>query len=299
MQVAANGIRIEVEDSGGPGEPLLLVMGLGGQLIHWPPDFVEALGQAGYRVIRIDNRDAGLSQHLPELGVPNIALAGLQRAFRAPVRPPYTLQDMARDTLGALAALDIQRAHIVGMSMGGMIAQRMAIAAPERCATLTSIMSSSGARGLPSLQPKVLGVMLTKPRSRDTEAVVRYYLNFFRAVGSPANPVPEGAMRELILQTIARSYDPAGNLRQLAAIMADDTRADELARVRCPTLVLHGDADPFVLIECGRDTARRIPGARFAVLEGAGHDLAPQVCAQIQHQLLPFLRQHPMTPPTE
>lgn len=298
MQIEANGIRIEVEDSGGSGEPLLLIMGLGGQLIHWPPDFVEALAQAGYRVIRIDNRDAGLSQHLPELGVPNIALAGLQRVVGATPRPPYTLQDMAQDALGALDRLDIPRAHVVGMSMGGMIAQRMAIAAPERCATLTSIMSSSGARGLPGLQPRVLRVMLSKPRGSDTEAVVRYYLNFFRAVGSPAYPVPEEAMRELILQTIARSYDPAGNLRQLAAILADTTRADELARVRCPTLVLHGDADPFVLIECGRDTARRIPDARFVAIEGGGHDLAPQLCQQLLQHMLPFLRRHPLAPAT-
>ncbi len=298
MQLEANGIRIELEDSGGGGEPLLLIMGLGGQLIHWPPDFVQALVQAGYRVIRIDNRDAGLSQHLPELGVPNIALAGLQRVVGATPRPPYTLQDMAHDALGVLDALAIERAHLVGMSMGGMIAQRMAIAAPRHCATLTSIMSSSGARGLPSLQPKVLRVMLAKPRGHDTEAVVRYYLNFFRAVGSPANPVPEEAMRAVILQTIARSYDPAGNLRQLAAILADTTRADELARVRCPTLVLHGDADPFVLIECGRDTARRIPGARFVAIEGAGHDLAPQACQQFLRHLLPFLHQHPLTSPS-
>lgn len=294
QQVEANGVRIQVEDSGGDGEPLLLIMGLGGQLIHWPPDFVDALAQGGHRVIRIDNRDAGLSQHLPELGVPNIALAGLQRALGAAARPPYTLQDMAQDAFGVLDALAIPRAHVVGLSMGGMIAQRMAIAAPERCATLTSLMSSSGARGLPNLQAKVLRVMLAKPRGHDTEAVVRYYLDFFRAVGSPAYPVPEPAMRELILQTIARSYDPAGNLRQLAAILADTTRADELARVRCPTLVLHGDADPFVLIECGRDTARRIPGARFVAIEGAGHDLAPQVCQQFLRHLLPFLREHPL-----
>ena len=294
QQVEANGVRIQVEDSGGDGEPLMLIMGLGGQLIHWPPDFVDALVQGGHRVIRIDNRDAGLSQHLPELGVPNIALAGLQRALGAAVRPPYRLQDMAQDALGVLDALAIPRAHVVGLSMGGMIAQRMAIAAPERCATLTSIMSSSGARGLPNLQAKVLRVMLAKPRGHDTEAVVRYYLDFFRAVGSPAYPVPEPAMRELILQTIARSYDPAGNLRQLAAILADGRRAAELARIRCPTLVVHGADDPWVPPACAHDTARRIPGARLALIPDMAHDLAPvghpEIVRRVLDVLLPFLQ---------
>ena len=296
MKIEANGLCFEVEDSGATGEPLLLLMGLGGQLIHWPPDFVAALVQAGYRVIRMDNRDAGLSQHLPELGVPNIALAGLRRAVGAAVRPPYTLHAMADDALGVLEALRIDRAHIVGLSLGGMVAQRMAMAEPARCATLTSLMSTSGARGLPTMKGKVLRVMMAKPRGHDIEAVVRYYLNFFRAVGSPAYPVPEAALRDMVLQTMARSYDPAGNLRQLAAVMADTTRADELARVSCPTLVLHGSADPFLPIACGRDTARRIPGAQFAAIEGAGHDLAPQVCQLVLQHLLPFLRQHPLAP---
>ena len=292
MKLEANGIQIEVEDTGGAGDAVLLLMGLGGQLIHWPEPFVSALARAGHRVIRIDNRDAGLSTHFSELGVPNIAIEGLKRVLGAVPRAPYSLTDMARDAVGVLDALGVAKAHIVGMSMGGMIAQRIAIAAPERCLSLTSIMSSSGARGLPGLQPKVLRVMLTKPRGRSPEAVERYYLNFFKAVGSPAFPVPEDALREVIRQTVARSYDPAGNLRQLAAVMADTTRASELAQIRCPTLVLHGRDDPFVLIECGRDTARRIAGARFVAIDGMGHDLAPQVCDALLLHMLGFLNQH-------
>lgn len=294
QQVEANGVRIQVEDSGGDGEPLLLIMGLGGQLIHWPPDFVDALAQGGHRVIRIDNRDAGLSQHLPELGVPNIALAGLQRALGAAARPPYTLQDMAQDAFGVLDALAIPRAHVVGLSMGGMIAQRMAIGWPERVGSLVSIMSSSGARGLPGLQPHVLKVLLAKPRSRDREAVIRYYLDFFRVVGSPTHPVPEAELRPFIEATIDRAYHPVGNLRQLAAVMADTGRAAELARISAPTLVLHGRDDPFVPLACGQDTARRIRGARFEAIDHMAHLLEPAVCDRLQPRLLSFLREHPL-----
>jgi len=294
MKVEANGLSIEVEDAGGPGEPVLLIMGLGGQLIHWPDVFLDALAEAGYRAIRFDNRDAGLSQHLRERGAPNLVAAGLLRLLGAPQHPPYSLSDMARDALGVLDALGVGRAHVLGVSLGGMVAQRIAIAAPERCATLTSIMSSSGARGLPGPRAQVTRAVLAKPHGRSPEAVMRYYLDFFHAIGGPAFRLPEPELRDFIQRSVARSHDPAANLRQMAAVLADTTRARELARVRCPTLVLHGDADPFVRIECGRDTARRIPGARFAAIEGAGHDVAPQAFAQFLPHLLPFLRAHPI-----
>ena len=296
MQIIANGMRIEVEDAGGAGAPVLLIMGLGGQLIHWPATFVQALVDAGLRPIRFDNRDAGLSQHLPELGAPNPLLAGFKHLVGAEVHAPYTLHDMAADALGVLDALDVARAHIVGVSLGGMVAQRIAIAAPARCATLTSIMSSSGARELPNPRARVLQALLAKPKGSDAEAMTRYYLNFFHAIGGPAFVMPDAQMHALVLQTLARHIDPAGNLRQLAAVLADTTRADELAQVRCPTLVLHGNADPFVRIECGHDTAERIPGARFVAIEGGGHDLAPAAFDAYLVHLLPFLRAHPITP---
>ncbi|WOP14730.1 alpha/beta hydrolase [Ottowia sp. SB7-C50] len=294
MQVTANGLRLEVEDSGGAGEPVLLLMGLGGQLIHWPPQITAPLAAAGYRVIRIDNRDAGLSQYLTELGRPNLAWHGLRLALGGRPKPPYTLADMAQDTIGVLDALGVARAHVVGMSMGGMIAQRMAIGWPERVGSLVSIMSSSGARGLPGLQPQVLKVLLAKPRSRDREAVIRYYLDFFRVVGSPTHPVPEAELRPFIEATIDRAYHPVGNLRQLAAVMADTGRAAELARISAPTLVLHGRDDPFVPLACGQDTARRIRGARFEAIDHMAHLLEPAVCDRLQPRLLAFLREHPL-----
>ena len=174
MKIRANGIQVEVEDSGDVSRPpVLLVMGLGMQLIAWPQAFVDALVNAGYRVIRHDNRDIGLSQHFDELGVPNLALAAIKHKLGMRLHPPYTLIDMAKDALGVLDALAIPQAHVVGVSMGGMIAQRMAIAAPGRVLSLTSVMSSSGARRLPSAEPRVLRAMLGRPANASHEAALK------------------------------------------------------------------------------------------------------------------------------
>lgn len=292
MRIQANGIDIEIEDTGGSGVPVLLIMGLGGQLIHWPDSFTQPLVDAGYRVIRFDNRDAGLSHHFTDLGRPRLGWLALQRALGLKPQPPYTLADMAQDSLGVLDALQLPRAHIVGVSMGGMIAQRLAIAAPERCLSLTSIMSSSGARGLPGPQPQVVRAFFAKPRMRDPEAVLRYYLDFFEVIGSPAFPSRREEMAEVIMRGYQRSYDPEGNVRQLVAIMADHARPQELTSVRVPTLVLHGREDPFVPLACGEDTARRIPGAQLAVIDGMGHDLPPEASALLMQHLLPHLKAH-------
>ncbi|RYY89682.1 MAG: alpha/beta fold hydrolase, partial [Comamonadaceae bacterium] len=175
MKVQANGIPIEVEDTGEADRPaVVLVMGLGLQLVAWPDAFVEGLHDAGLRVVGFDNRDVGLSQHFPQLGVPNLAVASLQSRLGLPVRAPYTLQDMAADTLGVMDALGIRAAHVLGMSMGGMIAQRVALAAPDRVLSLTSIMSSSGARRLPGPQPQVLKAMLARPPGTDEDEQVRH-----------------------------------------------------------------------------------------------------------------------------
>ncbi|MDR2154345.1 MAG: alpha/beta hydrolase [Burkholderiaceae bacterium] len=295
MKVQANGLQLEVDDTGGPGEPVLLIMGLGGQLIYWPDSFVQALAAAGYRVLRFDNRDTGLSPHWPERGGRSQLLAaGLRRLFGVPPHLPYTLHDMARDALGVLDALGVPRAHITGISLGGMVAQRIAIAAPERCATLACIMSSSGARGLPGPRPQVLKVMAGKPRGHDPEALTRYYMRVFRAVSGPAFAASDEWLRALVMRALARGDNPSGNLRQAAAVIADTTRAAELPRVRCPTLVLHGEADPLLPIKCGRDTARRIPGARFVAIPGGGHDITPSAFDAFARHLLPFWRQHPI-----
>jgi pimeloyl-ACP methyl ester carboxylesterase len=245
---------------------------------------------AGYRVIRHDNRDVGLSQHFDHLGVPNLMWAGLQHKLGFSPRAPFTLADMAADALGVLDALNIERAHIVGVSMGGMIAQRVAIAAPDRVLSLTSIMSSSGARGLPSAEPQVLKALLSRPASSAPQDVVNHYINLYTVIGSPDFVVPEADLRERILAGVVRSFRPVGTMRQMLAIVADTTRADELQRIRCPTLVVHGKADPLVPLACGQDTARRIPGAHFEAIDGMGHDLPPGVVAEVLRVMMPHLK---------
>ena len=301
MKIRANGIDIEVEDtgsgwgsgpaSGGQYRPaVLLIMGLGMQLVAWPPELVQALLAAGYRVIRHDNRDVGLSQHLAGLGKPNLLWQSLRYKLGLAPRAPYSVGDMAADALGVLDALGISKAHVVGVSMGGMIAQRMALAAPERVLSLTSVMSSSGAKGLASARPAVMRVLLSRPKGRDPQVVLKHYVRLFKAIGSPDFPTPEHEMRERILLGVERGYYPVGTLRQMLAIMADITRPAQLRRITAPTLVLHGKADPLLPFVHVEDTARRIQGARLVGIEGMGHDLPPGVVTHLLAALLPHLQ---------
>jgi pimeloyl-ACP methyl ester carboxylesterase len=291
VRVRANGIAIEVEDTGGADRPaVVLIMGLGMQLVAWPEAFVNALVDAGHRVVRFDNRDIGLSQHFDELGTPNIIWESFKHRFGFAVQAPYTVHDMAADTLGVMDALGIARAHIVGVSMGGMIAQRVALAAPERTLSLTSVMSSSGARYLPGPKPQVVQALLARPERFDETAIVDQYVQLFRIIGSPGFPMDEADFRKRVLVAIRRAYHPVGTLRQLTAIAADTRRADELPRIKAPTLVVHGRADPLVPVACGHDTARRITGSKFHVVDGMGHDLVPGVIQHLLAELVPHLQ---------
>ena len=298
MKIEVNGLRIEVEDSGGTGTPLLLLMGLGGQLTHWPADLVQSLADAGHRVIRMDNRDAGLSTHLREQGTPTIPWVALQARLGLRPRVPYRLADMAGDALGVLDALGVARAHIVGISMGAMIAQRLVLAAPGRVLSLSSIMGSSGARGLLKPRPEVMRVGMGRTRARDDAALQAYYVRFLKAISSQALP-PTDAQLQAVFDATAARHRPstAATLRQLAAILADTGRAAQLAQIRCPTLVLHGADDPLVPLAGGQDTARRIPGARLEVVPDMAHDLAPaphpEILRPVQALLIPFLQSAP------
>ena len=295
MKIRANGIEIEVEDSSpgeaGVGRPaVLLIMGLGMQLVAWPAQLVQALLDAGYRVIRHDNRDIGLSQHFDHLGAPNVLWAAMRSRMGLPINNvPYQVQDMAADSLGVMEALGIARFHVVGVSMGGMIAQRVALSQPQRVLSLISIMSSSGARGLPHASMHVQRAMLARPASPAPQDVLAHYLNLFKIIGSPGFPLSEDEMRSRVLIGIQRSFHPVGTLRQMVAIMADGGRAALLGNIRSPALVLHGKADPLVPYVCGEDTARRIPGAQLVGIEGMGHDLAPGVVQRLLLSMLPFL----------
>ena len=297
MKIKSNGIDIEVEDTG-PGvdtlgnerQAVLLIMGLGMQLIAWPMDLVNALVAAGYRVVRFDNRDIGLSQHFDALGVPNVLLAGLKARFGLRVRAPYSLGDMAQDAAGVLDALDIRKAHIVGVSMGGMIAQRVALAHPKRTRSLTSIMSTSGARGLPQTQPQVLRALMSRPASLSPQDIGDFYVKLLAVIGSPGFRVPEAEVRARAAIAFQRNYHPQGVSRQMLAIMADDTRAKALADITVPTLVVHGTADVLVPFACGEDTAKRIPDAKFVAIDGMGHDLPPGVVQRMLTSLIPHFK---------
>ncbi|MFM9881354.1 MAG: alpha/beta fold hydrolase [Burkholderiaceae bacterium] len=294
MKIKANGVQIEVLDEGGNGAPqqpvVLLVMGLGMQLTAWPEDFVQGLLQAGYRVIRHDNRDCGLSQSLDHLGKPILLLDSMKYKFGWPLKPPYTLLDMARDALGVLDALGVARAHVAGVSMGGMIAQRMALVAPERVHSLTSIMSTSSARHLPPPQPEVIRALLCRPSSKTLEAAVSNYLVLMKVISSPAFALTDAQWFARVDPQVRRAYRPDGTLRQLVATIADADRADLLGCITAPTLVLHGKADPMLPYVCGQDTARRIPGAQLVGIDGMGHDLPPGVVRILLTHLLAHLR---------
>jgi len=268
---------------------VLLIMGLGMQLIAWPPQMLQGLVDAGYRVVRFDNRDVGLSSHFDQLGKPNLLWASLKHKIGLVPAAPYTISDMADDALGVLDALGIAQAHVVGVSMGGMIAQRVAIAAPQRTLSLTSIMSTSGARGLPQADAKVMKTLLARPSGTSIQAVTDHTVRLFQTIGSPLYPTPEAEMRERVQQGIQRSFHPVGTLRQMLAIVSDITRAAQLSRITSPTLVIHGKADPLVPFACGEDTARRIPGATLLGIDGMGHDLPPEPVAQILAALVPHL----------
>ena len=301
MKIEVNGLQIEVEDSGSAGTPVLLLMGLGGQLTHWPDALVQSLVDSGHRVIRMDNRDSGLSTHLRQHGKPAIPWVALRARLGLRPRVPYSLGDMASDALGVLDALGVARAHIVGISMGAMIAQRLALAAPARVLSLSSLMGSSGAPGLLKPQPEVMRIGMGRTRVRDDAALQAYYVRFLKAICSHSLP-PTDAQLQAVFQATAARHRPsnAATLRQLAAILADTGRAAQLAQIRCPTLVLHGADDPLVPLAGGQDTARRIPGARLEVVPDMAHDLAPaphpEILRRVQALLLPFLQAAPVAP---
>lgn len=274
MQVEANGIVIEVDDQGPrEGPVVLLIMGLGMQLIAWPQPLVQMLVDQGFRVLRFDNRDIGLSQGFDHAGVPNMALAGLRHALRLPVHSPYTLADMARDALGVLDALDIASAHVCGASMGGMIAQHLAAQAPDRVASLTLIMTSSGARDLPQPGWPVRRALMARPMRPDPQAALQWVLHVMRAIGSPAYPADPAVLRQRAMASVERAWRPAGSTRQLLAVVADGDRSTLLPHIHAPTLVVHGTDDPLVPLACGQDLARRITDARTDFIPGMGHDL--------------------------
>ena len=280
--VTANGISIEYETFGDPTKPALaLIMGLGAQMIFWQDDFCRQLMERGFHVVRFDNRDCGRSRHFQELGIPDVGAAMTASLSGEPVpSPPYALRDMAADVVGLLDALGIERAHVVGASMGGMIAQTVAIEHPARVRSMTSIMSTTGNREVPPATPEAMTALLT-PSPSDRAEFIDHMVKTFRIVGSPGFEFDEASFRDRVGRAFDRSYDPSGVARQLVAVLADGDRRERLRSVRVPTLVIHGRNDPLVPVEGGVDTADAVPGARLLVIEGMGHDLPRGAWPQI------------------
>jgi proline iminopeptidase len=251
-------------------------MGLGMQLVAWPDAFCRGLVERGFRVIRFDNRDCGLSSKIRVRRQPNLVAALAAAWLRLPVRAPYTLDAMAADAIGLLEALGLQCAHVVGVSMGGMIAQVIAGTYPERVLSLTSIMSSSGSRKVSQPRPDAKRALLSKPRdSSDPQSVIDHLVGVFGVIGSPGFPIKREELREQLARNVRRGYHPSGVRRQLVAIIASGDRRKLLRKVAAPTLVIHGADDPLVPVDAGRDTARHIAGAKLMVIDGMGHDLPP------------------------
>ena len=275
MQISANRIALEVEDHGSPaGEPLVLIMGLGMQLVAWHEDFVQSLVSRGFRVIRFDNRDIGLSQSFDHLGVPNLGLETVRHALRLPVHSPYSLADMADDTAGILDVMGIPKAHICGASMGGMVAQQVAFRHPQRVKSLTLMMTTSGRRSLPGPSLKVRSAMLSRPVDPNSiDSVIDHYVRLYKLIGSPGFPSSDEWLTKRLGMSVRRSYRPRGTARQLTAIAADGDRSPMLSRIKVPTQVLHGTADPLVPVAAAHDLAAKIPNARLDLVEGMGHDL--------------------------
>ncbi|HEY8120336.1 MAG TPA: alpha/beta fold hydrolase [Myxococcota bacterium] len=278
-QARANGIQLEYDSFGRASDtPLLLIMGLGAQMVLWDEEFCELLARHGHYVVRFDNRDVGLSTKFDSAGVPNIVALMQPGADRSGV--PYTLDDMADDAAGLLDALRIERAHIVGASMGGMIAQTVAYRHAPKTRSLVSIMSSTGNPALPPAKPEAMAVLLT-PRPLDRASNVEASVQAARVIGSPGYPADEARVRERAGMMFDRAFTPLGTARQMAAIFAHGNRVPRLGAVTAPTLVIHGVADPLVPIEGGRDTAKAIPGAQLLEIEGMGHDLPPGLWTRI------------------
>ncbi|MBD3747292.1 MAG: alpha/beta fold hydrolase [Sphingopyxis terrae] len=273
-QAAVNGISITFEDKGPRDAPvILLVMGLGGQLTLWPDEFVDALNARGFRTIRYDNRDVGLSTRFDAAGVPNLKWMFVKSLLRLPVRSAYTLADMAADGVALLDHLGIARAHIVGVSMGGMISQHIAARYPDRVLSLTSVMSTTGNPRLPRAQKEAMQVLTSRPMSGDPEDLIAYSVRAAKVIGSPGYPPDEERLQRRVRSDFERGWYPQGVARQMAAIVADGDRRPMLKSIGASTLVIHGEGDPLVPLAGGRDTADNIPGARLLTIPGMGHDL--------------------------
>ena len=268
-------VHTKYQSIGREGDPvILLIMGLASALAAWPDSFCEGLAAKEFRIIRFDNRDIGRSTHLTQLGAPDLRAMIAKLESGQPDSSPYSLDDMATDAAGLLAALGVGRAHVAGASMGGMIAQLMALNHPAKVKSLISIMSTTGRPEVSQPQPEAFAAMMTPPASPGLEDRIARSLKVWRIIGSPAFPQREEELLSFVTRNVEYApYDPAGIARQTAAVFAAPPRNDRLKTLRIPALVIHGGDDPLIPPSGGEDTANSIPGAERLIVPGAGHDL--------------------------
>ncbi|MGB3469197.1 MAG: alpha/beta fold hydrolase [Erythrobacter sp.] len=285
------GIELFYEAKGDPSnETILLVMGLGAQMILWPDEFVDALVERGYHVIRFDNRDIGLGEKMGEARPPKIVWQVIRARLGWKAKVPYTLGDMADDAAGVLEALGVAKAHVVGASMGGMIAQLMAINHRHRLLSMTSIMSTTGNPKLPQAEKEAIEALTAPLVSMEEADLVAHGMKVQEKIGSPGFPADPQRRHERVTAMVRRSVYPPGLPRQLAAIIDDGDRRERLAGVTTPTLVLHGEGDPLVKLEAGRETAASIPGAKLVTIPGWGHDLPLELVDRLADEVVEHTR---------
>jgi len=281
----ANGIEITYDSFGNVGDPaILLIMGLGTQMIFWPNEFCQLLASQQYRVIRFDNRDIGKSTWFKNAYVPGMLSFVANSMFNHKVNAPYLLDDMAQDSFGLMDALSIEDAHIVGASMGGMIAKCMAIKAPKRVKSLTTIMSTTGDRSLPKPSAKI-GATFLKPMPKTADAYLDFTLKFLKLLHGEHYPFEHERIEKLIKESFERGVNPAGVGRQFAAIVDSPDRTKSLKELQIPSLVIHGDADILIPVECGIATAKAIPNAKLKIFEGMGHTMPRQLWPEIHQEI--------------
>ena len=289
--IAANEISIHYESLGNENDPpILLIMGLAVQMILWPDALCQLLVDKGFRVIRFDNRDVGLSTQLDHLGAPNIPIEYAKFMLRLPLKAAYLIDDMAADTAALIDALGLKNVHVVGASMGGMIAQNLAANYPDKVASLTSIMSTTGRRSLPKPTWKTMRAIMQPPAKRgDTQGAIDRMVNVFNVISSKTYPPDPAYLRDICVRHITRANYPPGGARQLMAIAASDDRTYTVRRIKAPTLVMHGDEDKLVSPVCGMETAREIVHgggkARVNIVKGMGHDLPTPLLGQIAGEI--------------
>ena len=294
--IQAHGLTFHYESRGNEGDPvILLIMGLGVQMILWPEPLIDLLVQQGFRVVRFDNRDVGLSSRLDHLPVPNVPLQTLKFMMGLPVKAPYRIEQMAADTAALIDALALGRPHVVGASMGGMIGQNLAAHYPEKVASLASIMSTTGRRSLPKPTWEARRALLQPPAKRgDTEGAIHRMMLVFRAIGSRSYPPDPAHLREMCERHVLRAHYPAGAARQLLAIAASGDRTAVVRQIKAPTRVIHGDEDPLVPLACGLDTARTILDgggqATVSVVKGMGHDFPLPLLPEIAQAIVAHCR---------